>query len=234
MGPGPDNPNMNNKETFWAIPKLAPDSSNWVTFKTRFMFAMAGHDLEGHFDSSDPAPPAPTYSSPDENRWTVTDKEKNIAYLPLARKWKHDEHVARTQLAQVISNSLLIRIQHAGSVADMWKRIVTEFDHKGRMVQVDLRCKMMEKRASETDDIRAHLDDMALSHERLSGMGVTIHDEDYASMVLMSLPDSYTTYLKTLTDAAISSGQTFTPPLFPPKAIELADKHQLRARRNPK
>jgi len=68
----------------------------------------------------------------------------------------------------------------------MWKTIIAEFDHKGRMVQVDLHCHMMEKCATEMDDIHAHLDEMALSHECLSGMGAAMHDEDYASMILMS------------------------------------------------
>jgi len=93
---------------------------------------------------------------------------------------------------------------------------------------------MMEKPVSEIDDIRAHLDNMALSHEHLSGMGITIHNKDYVSMVLMSLPDSYTTYLETLADAAISSRRTFTAPEFIARAIELADKHQLRASHDPK
>jgi len=31
------------------------------------------------------------------------------------------------------------------------------------------------------DDIRAHLDNMALTYEHLSGMGTAIHDEDYSS-----------------------------------------------------
>jgi len=167
---------------------------------------MTSKDLEGHFDRSDPAPPFPTYSMADESRWTTMDKDKNQAYLPLAKKWKHNEYVACTQLTQVVSDSFLIQIQHAGTVADMWKTIIAEFDHKGRMVQVDLCCRMMEKWVSKTDDIRAHLDDMDLSHECLSSMGIAIHEEDYASMVLMSLPDSYTTHLETLADAAISSG----------------------------
>ena len=87
---------------------------------------------------------------------------------------------------------------------------------------------------SETDDIRTHLDDMALSYEHLSGMGVAIHDEEYASMVLMSLPDSYTTHLETLADATISSRHTFTAQYFISKAIELLDKRQLWANHNPK
>src|SRR5882672_2206209 len=102
------------------------------------------------------------------------------------------------------------------------------------MVQVDLCRKMMEKWVTEMDDIHAHLDDMALLHEHLSGMGITIHDEDYASMVLMSLLDSYTMYLETLSDTTISSGCTFTTPDFIAKAIELADKCQLRTSHDPK
>src|SRR5882724_9375060 len=93
---------------------------------------------------------------------------------------------------------------------------------------------MMEKQVSEMDNIRAHLDHMALSYECLSSMGATIHDEDYASMILMSLPDSYTTRLETLTDAAISSGRTFTAHDIIAKAIELADKRQVQAGRDSK
>src|SRR5882724_661639 len=93
---------------------------------------------------------------------------------------------------------------------------------------------MMEKRASETDNIHAHLDHMALSYEHLSSMGAAIHNEDYASMILMSLPDSYTTHLETLADAAISSGHTFTAHDIIAKAIELADKRQVRAGRDSK
>jgi len=143
MFPGQDNTNMNNKETLWAIPKLTPNSSNWVTIKTQFLFTRAGHNLEGHFDASDPTLPAPTYSTPNEERWTAADREKNLAYLPLARKWKPDKHIACAQLAQVMSDSLLIWIQHTSTVADMWKNIVAEFNHKGQMVQMDLHCRMM-------------------------------------------------------------------------------------------
>jgi len=50
----------------------------------------------------------------------------------------------------------------------------------------------------------------------------------------MSLPNSYTTHLETLADAAGSSGRTFTTFDFITKAMELSSKHQLRANRNPK
>ena len=74
------------------------------------------------------------------------------------------------------------------------------------------------------DNICAHLDHMALSYKCLSGMGAAIHDEDYTSMILVSLPDSYTTHLESLTDVAISSGHTFTAHDIITKATELVDK----------
>ena len=67
MGPGQDN-TMTDKETLWAIPKLTSDGSNWVTFKTCFLFAMAGHNVDGHFNGSDTAPPVPTFSTLDETK----------------------------------------------------------------------------------------------------------------------------------------------------------------------
>ena len=65
---------------------------------------------------------------------------------------------------------------------------------------------------------------MVLLYKHLSGMGTTIHNEDYVSMILMSLPDSYMTYLETLTDVAIRSGCTFTTHNTISKATELADQ----------
>jgi len=63
----------NDKETLWAIPKLAANGSNWVTFKTHFLFTMAGHNIEGHFNRSETPPLTPTYSDPDETKWTSAD-----------------------------------------------------------------------------------------------------------------------------------------------------------------
>ena len=92
------------------------------------------------------------------------------------------------------------------------------------MVQVDLCRRMMERHVLEMDNICTHLDDMALSYECLSGMGAAIHDKDYLSMILMSLPDTYTTHLETLADVAISSGRMFTAHNFISKMTKLTDK----------
>jgi len=134
MGPRLDHSIMNDKEPLWAIPKLTPNGSNWVTFKTCFLFAMAGHDVNRHFDGSDSAPQVPPTAPPMRLSGLPPTKIKVKPTYPLVKRWKHNEHVACAQLAQVVSDSLLIRIQHAASVAAMWKIIVAELNHKGHMV----------------------------------------------------------------------------------------------------
>src|SRR5882724_521364 len=147
MGPGQEQ--STERDTPFSVPKLSSDRSNWVTFKTCFLYSMGSRDVEGHFDGSDLAPPKPTLSMTNESKWMAADIEWNKAYLRSEKKWRHDEKVTCTQLAQVVSDSLLIHIQHATSVADMWRIIISEFDRKGHMVQVDLHRKMMEKCASD-------------------------------------------------------------------------------------
>ena len=75
----------------------------------------------------------------------MVDKYLNETYLTAMRKWQCNEKVARAQLAQVISDSLLIRIQYTTTIADMWQTMVMEFNKKGQMIQIDLCHKMMEK-----------------------------------------------------------------------------------------
>jgi len=150
------------------------------------------------------------------------DQDRNKAYLLLVRKWKHDEDVTCAQLAQVVSDSLLIKIQCASTITNMWDIIITEFNRKGCMV--DLHQRMMERQVSKMDDICTHLDDMALTYKGLSSMGAAIHDKEYLSMILMSLPDTYTTHLETLADVAISSGRMFTAHNFISKMTKLTDK----------
>ena len=106
---------------------------------------MGGHNIEGHFDRSKRSSSQPTLSSPTETRWTAADKELNYTYLVVVRKWQCNEKIMHTQLTQVVSDSLLICIQHAKGNVDMWDAIVAEFDKKGCMIQVDLHQKMVEK-----------------------------------------------------------------------------------------
>ena len=93
---------------------------------------------------------------------------------------------------------------------------------------------MTEKRIKDTDNVRTHLEEMTLIYERLSGMGAQIHDQDYTSMILMSLPKTYTMHLETIADSTSSIGRPLSTHDFITKAIELYEKRQLRIDRDTK
>jgi len=64
---GPSQEHITEQDTPFSIPKLSSDGSKWVTFKTHFLYAMGGKDIEAHFDGNDKAPPQPTLSTSDES-----------------------------------------------------------------------------------------------------------------------------------------------------------------------
>src|SRR5882724_8517204 len=58
---------------------------------------------------------------------------------------------------------------------------------------------------------------MVLMHECLIRMGVALHDNNYSSMILVSLPKLYTTHLETFSDSTGSSGNPLTAHISSPK-----------------
>src|SRR5882672_10283666 len=100
MGPTGEKSNIfpSDCDSSFSVPKLTSDSSNWVTFKTRFLYAMAGRDVEGHFDRSNPCPMPPKFSTADESKWTLADQAKNKAHLKLMKDWRHTKNITCAQL----------------------------------------------------------------------------------------------------------------------------------------
>ena len=83
------------------VPKLAADGSNCVTFKTHFLYAMTGQDVEVHLNRSEIPPTLPKPLGTDPACLTPADKEKIKAHHVAHKKWKHDKNVTQVQLAQV-------------------------------------------------------------------------------------------------------------------------------------
>jgi len=94
---------------------------------------------------------------------------------------------------------------------------------------------MMEKCDLDSDDIQAHLDEVVLMHECLSRMGVAMHDDDYSSIILMSLPKSLHPPISkhSQTPPAAAENPLTTHNLIA-KAIDLYEKCQLCTRQDTK
>src|SRR5271156_2792954 len=100
------------------------------------------------------------------------------------------------------------------------------------MVTVDLRRKLQAEKCSESGDLRAHLNKLFAMREDLALMGGSINDEDFTSIVLGSIPQSYDPYIAAITATSSLLDKTLSPTNSIIDAIhDEADRHTIK---NPK
>src|SRR5271168_681789 len=195
-------------EFFAHIPKLEIDGSNWVIFKDRFLFATAAGSLKGHIDGSGKPPvnPLPTPCVP----LTEDQKAEMSEYSALLTKWEMEENIMKQALASVIPDSLFIEVRKMETALSMWDAVRNQREKKSRMVTVDMRRKLQSEKCTEQGDVRAHLVKLQIMREDLASMGGSISDEDFTSMILGSIPQSYDTYIAAITATLSLLNQTLS------------------------
>ena len=149
------------------VPRLEPDGSNWVIFKTRLTWTLADCQVLDHLSSSK----APKPTAPDQ-----------------LIEWEKAENKARNLLAQRLADSTLRKVFKKDTVAKMWTTISDEFEKKTSLVQSDLRAKFQSLRCPKRGDLRTHLDKMSELWEELCAVGVTISDEEHSSILIEIVP----------------------------------------------
>ena len=78
------------------------------------------------------------------------------------------------------------------------------------MITVDLGLKLQNIKLGNKDDAQAHFIQLSDLQEQLASMGKTLDDDEYASILLGSLPPSYSSVIGGLNAAADSTGNTIT------------------------
>jgi hypothetical protein len=73
----------------------------------------------------------------------------------------------------------------------MWKEIKMLYEGKSALVKVDVRKRMLLACCDEGGDVKAHFGELNRLCQIMAGMGTIVDDEDYAAIVMRSLPDSY-------------------------------------------
>ena len=157
-------------ETLFRVPKLANDGSNWVVYKIRMKYAIASRGLTECLEGTAITPEHPMLSSTDVQKWTEKDREAMSEYESMFDRWQQHKYLVHAQITGSIKDSMLMKISHCDTAAEMWKSLCNQFEEKTCMVQVDLHKRMMQKKASEEDDIPAHLDAIRLLYEQLSSV----------------------------------------------------------------
>src|ERR1700731_3063774 len=97
------------------------------------------------------------------------------------------------------------------SATQMWQQIVFNTMKKSKVHQVDTCRHLQELHCPEGGDIRMHLNMMTNLHNELEGIGALVSDEDYATMIHVSLPLSYRPMLQSILHATDMNEKPIDP-----------------------
>jgi hypothetical protein len=86
---------------------------------------------------------------------------------------------------------MMLQISHQTTGAAMGKGIRMLHEGKSALVKADVRKHMLLAHCDEGRDVKAHFGELNRLHQIMASMGAIVDDEDYAAIVMGSLPDTY-------------------------------------------
>jgi hypothetical protein len=85
----------------------------------------------------------------------------------------------------------MLQISHQTTGTAMWKEIRMLHEGKSALVKADVRKCMLLAHCNEGGDVKAYFRELNRLCQIMAGMGAIVDDEDYAAIVMGSLPDTY-------------------------------------------
>jgi len=143
---------------------------------------------------------------------------------------KHDGYVKQV-IAASLPESLFLRVQKEETAKSVWDTLTNLFQNRSRVVAIDLRRKLQETRCTEKGDLRAHFDKLRLLREQLAALGQSISDDDFAAIVISSLPNSYDSNIAAITSSALVSQSDLTPDFIMRILSDEYDRRQTRSKK---
>ena len=206
------------EETKISVPKLAADGSNWVIYRDRMVWAMDSRDLADHLTNT---------TMPAAYRAAGT-----IGGVTAPSRWAAGERTVKHAIATLVHNSMFNKIKTSTCAKDAWDMLKALFEGRSQMIIMDLCRKIQSLKCREDENLRTHLNNVANLHKQLATMGTTIPDNEYASILLGSIPPSYETITSAMSSAAKLGNTALTPSIVTSLILDEYDRRVLRKPQN--
>jgi len=181
------------------LTKLAPNRLNWVTYCDHLTWFFQTCKWSQHLINN--AVPQSYINAGDINGVTPQNR------------WDAEECTATELIAESVPNAVISKIWSKTNVMEIWNTLRGLYKGHTTMIVVDMTRKLQNMKCGEDDDVRAHFTKLNNMHDQISAMGKTFTDEEYASILLSSLPSCYASTTSGMNAAAYYSGQPTTPDL---------------------
>ena len=187
-----------------SIPKLNDDGSNWVDYEVKARTAMGSKGLSRHLAGS-VIKPKPFNVENNvvmfDDKTPATDdqieaKEKRL------EEYEQKEYLARHIILTSISPRLFATVKTKDTAAELWQAVKADATAKTELHQIDTLQRLQQKKCGENDDVKAHLEELIELRDKLIGMGATVEDSQFRTIILSSLPPSYRPVISSITVTA--------------------------------
>ena len=114
-------------------------------------------------------------------------------------------------IGSALPKTLFIKIRNETSASAIWDALANEFENRSHVVAIELRRKLQDQRCAKKGDVRAHFDKMITLREELASLGHSIDPDDFAAMLINSVPTSYNSTISTMITSAKITRLDLTP-----------------------
>ena len=189
------------------LPKLAADGSNWIIWKTQMQVFLGAKKFAQYLDASFSALTKPEPLANNVGVEAIKEYEgTNEKYL----EWIQADTEAKHYIFLTIPDTLLVKTINCATSMDLWKTIYVEHEGKTKMFRMEMICRIHNERCTDADNIRTHFTNMVRLREELAATSETLTDENFASILTNSLPESYGNVISTAYTTTTMHGSTPT------------------------
>ena len=179
------------------LTKLAANGLNWVAYRDRVIWIFRSRNWSDHLTNT-----------------TVTQNyidAGDINGATPAQRWTTEECITMELLGESVPDATFGKIKDKTSTMEVWDALKALYEGRTTMIQVDLTKKLQNQKLGEDDDVRVHFTKLDQMRGQLSAMGKTFSDEEFAAILLGSLPSGYSSTTSGMNAAAEMTGQPITP-----------------------
>ena len=193
------------------VPTLSVDGSNWLYYKARVEWAVGSKGLTGHLSRLMAKPEDPVHRK-DPSWKPTTAKQKLVNEYPEKLKpWIKDDRYVKQVIAASFPESLFLHVQREETAKGVWDALTNLFQNSSCVIAIDLWRKLQETHYTEKGTLHTHFDKLCSLHKQLATLRQSISDDDFAAVIISSLPNLYDPNIAAMTSSAVISQTDLAP-----------------------
>ena len=154
---------------------------------------------------------------------------ENVSNMPPNRRWQLNDCQVKQMIAQSVPNEVFSNIKMHMHAKDVWDTLKTIFEGRLSLISVNLGQRLQSTHCAEDESVRNHFVKLTDMREQLASMGETIIESKYASILMGSLPKSYSQTISSIATTSKITGTAATPQVIISLVTNKYDKHTVES-----